>query len=182
LNGTAANAAARQKQEAVFMHTLVAMQHLTRREFSRGLRDLSDEDARKRIEPMNCISWIIGHMAWQEHICFVAGPQGSGIGTEYRAFANGSAASQPPLEDTMALWCATCDAADEWLHAATEESMSVMFVSPGLRGHRENAGTLLTRNIFHYWSHIGEISAVRQVLGHRAPEFVDMHGWSYGGL
>jgi hypothetical protein len=30
------------------------------------LTGLSDTDARQRLDPMNCISWIIGHLAWQE--------------------------------------------------------------------------------------------------------------------
>ena len=163
------------------MHTLVALQHLTREEFLRGLAGVSNEDARQRVGPMNCVGWIVGHMAWQEHVLFVAGPRGTRIDTEYRSFTTGSLSSQPSLEEALALWHTTCEAADLWLHAATEESMSELFDSPGLRGLGENAGTLLVRNIFHYWSHIGEISAIRQVLGHRAPEFVDMHKWSYGG-
>jgi hypothetical protein len=36
----------------------------------------------------------------------------------------------------------------------------------------ENAGTLLTCCIMHYWSHIGEIACVRSLLGHEAPQFV----------
>ena len=163
------------------MHSLVAMQHLTRREFLRGLRRISDEDSRKRVGPMNCISWIVGHMAWQEHLYFVAGPQGISTDAAHRAYGTGGAASEPPLEEPMALWRTTCEAADVWLHATTGESMREVFDSPGLRDLGENAGTLLVRNILHYWSHIGEISAIRQMLGHQAPEFVHMHGWSYGG-
>ena len=35
------------------------------------------------------------------------------------------------------------------------------------------AGTELLHVIYHYWGHIGEASAVRQMLGHPAPpEFV----------
>ncbi|NQU97532.1 MAG: DinB family protein [Chloroflexi bacterium] len=163
------------------MHTLVAMQQLTRKEFLRALKGVPDGDARRRVGPMNCISWTVGHMASQEHAYFVAGPRGSRMDEEHLAFATGRPASQPPLEDALALWHSTCDAADVWLCAATEEDMLQVFDSPGLRRLGENAGTLLVRNIFHYWSHIGEISAIRQVLGHRAPEFVDMHGWSYEG-
>ena len=34
-------------------------------------------------------------------------------------------------------------------------------------------GNLLQRVIYHYWSHIGEIIAIRQILGHaEVPEFV----------
>lgn len=163
------------------MHSLVEMQHLTRAEFLRGLAGLSDRDARRRIEPMNCISWIIGHMACQEHAYFVAWPQGREAAIEYKTFAYGSPASQPTFEETMALWRAASEAADALLHAADEESLKQLIIAPDPRVERENLGTRITRNIFHYWSHIGEISAIRQILGHRPPEFVDVHGWSYGG-
>jgi hypothetical protein len=34
-------------------------------------------------------------------------------------------------------------------------------------------GTLLLRNIYHYWFHLGEAHAIRQLLGHTdLPEFV----------
>ena len=40
---------------------------------------------------------------------------------------------------------------------------------------------LLLRNIYHYWYHLGEAGAVRQMLGHRdLPQFVgDMAGVQY---
>ena len=45
----------------------------------------------------------------------------------------------------------------------------------------ENFGALMVRCIFHTWCHLGEISSIRQILGHKPPQFVDMHGWAYGG-
>ncbi|MEZ4737344.1 MAG: hypothetical protein R3E79_60480 [Caldilineaceae bacterium] len=37
----------------------------------------------------------------------------------------------------------------------------------------EDVGTSLLRNIYHYWFHIGEAHAVRQLLGHtKIPQFV----------
>jgi len=153
------------------------MQHVTRKEFLRGLQDVGDEGARKRIDPMNCIGWIIGHLAWQEHVLFVAWPQGKEAEPQYRPYGFGSPPSQPPLEEVMTLWRVACDAADVWLHAADEESLQQVFTS----SEGENAGTLITRNIFHYWCHIGEISAIRQMLGHHhPPQFVNLHDWSYG--
>jgi hypothetical protein len=45
----------------------------------------------------------------------------------------------------------------------------------------ENVGTLLMRNIYHYWYHTGEAAAVRQMLGHKdLPQFVgDINQASY---
>jgi hypothetical protein len=153
------------------------MQHLSRKEFERNLQGMTDEDARKRIEPMNCISWIVAHVAHQQHMFFVDWPQGKESDPRYRGFGCGSPASQPPLAEVMALWRASCDAADVWLHAATEESLQGPFTSP----EGENGGTLIVRNIFHTWCHLGEISSIRQMLGHRPPEFVEMYEWSYDG-
>ena len=39
--------------------------------------------------------------------------------------------------------------------------------------HYQSFGTLLTRQIYHYWYHMGEIMAIRQLLDHpQRPEFV----------
>lgn len=160
------------------MHNFVQLQQLTRKELERGLEGLTDEDARKRIEPMNCISWIIGHLASQQHSFFVAWPQGKEPDPRYK-FGFGSTASQPPLDEVMALWQASCDEADAWLQAATEESLLQGGTEAGPRGG--NGGTRLVRNIFHTWCHIGEISSIRQMLGHKPPQFVNMHDWSFGG-
>ena len=47
-------------------HPLVIQLKFTRNEFKRALKGLSEEDAGKRLLPMNCISWNVGHLAWQE--------------------------------------------------------------------------------------------------------------------
>jgi len=44
-------------------HPLIVQLHFTRSEFKRALEGLSDADARRRLLPMNCISWNIGHLA-----------------------------------------------------------------------------------------------------------------------
>jgi hypothetical protein len=36
-----------------------------------------------------------------------------------------------------------------------------------------NIGTMITRMIYHYWYHNGEIQAIRQLFGHKnLPDFV----------
>jgi hypothetical protein len=42
---------------------LVTQLRFARSEFVRCLDGVSDEDAIKRLLPMNCISWIIGRLA-----------------------------------------------------------------------------------------------------------------------
>lgn len=125
------------------MHTLVQMQHLTRKEFERNLQGLTDEDARKRIEPMNCISWIVAHVAWQQHAFFVDWPQGKESDPRYRGFATDSPASQPPLAEAMALWWASCDEADVWLHAVTKDSLQLQ--SPLTSPERERRHSYSTQ-------------------------------------
>jgi len=41
-------------------HSLVTQLRFARSEFVRCLEGISDEDARHRIMPMNCISWMVG--------------------------------------------------------------------------------------------------------------------------
>jgi len=159
------------------MHTLVDMHYLARKEFERNLQGLTDEDARKRIEPMNCISWIIAHVACQYRAFFVDWPQGKETDPQYQVYGYGSPASQPSLEEAMTLWHNACQEADAWLQSATSESLqnNGAFTSP----ENENWGTLLVRSIFHTWCHLGEISSIRQILGHKPPQFVNMYDWSY---
>jgi hypothetical protein len=42
-------------------HPLITQLRFTRDEFVRGLTGLTDEEARRRFEPINSISWMIGH-------------------------------------------------------------------------------------------------------------------------
>jgi hypothetical protein len=57
-------------------HPLVTQLHIARSEFIRCLEGVSDEDARHRIMPMNCISWMVGHLATQEQYYFYLLPPG----------------------------------------------------------------------------------------------------------
>ena len=53
------------------IHPLVAQLHFTRSEFLRSIEGVSEEDAVRRIMPMNCISWYVGHLANQEQFFWV---------------------------------------------------------------------------------------------------------------
>ena len=155
------------------MHVLSEMVKLSRTEFERNLTGLSDEDARKRLEPMNCISWIIAHVANQHHAFFIALPGGRKVEERYRIYGFGNQPAQPPLEEALALWQEACRDSDAWLESATDEDM--MTVPEGMR-NGENMGTLMVRCIFHTWDHLGEISSIRQIFGHKPPQFVDILG------
>ena len=154
-------------------HPLVSQLRFTRSEFLRAVKGVGDDDARKRILPMNCISWNIGHLAWQEQRYFLHFGQGQMILREIdKSFANGAPASTPPLEEVLSAWHAITAAADPWLDAVTTETLQ----QPVIIDEQPSSiifGSLLQRMIYHYWYHTGENMAIRQQLGHkRLAQFV----------
>jgi hypothetical protein len=155
----------------------VTQLRFTRSEFQRALKGVTDEDARRRFEPMNCISWNIGHLAWQEQRYWLHFGQGEmplpGINKQ---FAYGAPACTPPLDEVWEAWRTVTSAADPWLDTLTTEDLARAMpraFRPGV-----TCGSLLLRVIYHYWYHIGESMAIRQMLGHTGlPDFVgDLDG------
>jgi hypothetical protein len=145
---------------------LVAQLRFTRSEFLRGLEGLTDEDARKRVMPMNCIAWMIGHLAWQEHNYWLKRAQGKEIAPELEEIAGWShPATTPALVTTMDAWRRVTAAGDEYLDSLTAADLERTLVVEG-RLYWENIGTMIQRCIYHYWYHLGEVQAVRQMLGH----------------
>ena len=69
-------------------------------------------------------------------------------------------------------WRAVTAAADGYLDTLTAELLETYFEWQGER-MSESVGTLLFRNTYHYWFHMGEAHAIRQMLGHPdLPQFV----------
>lgn len=162
------------------VHPLVEQLRFTRGEFRRGLEGVTDVEARRRFLPMNCISWNVGHLAWQEQRYWLLAPQGIMLLPEVdRQFAYGAPAASPPLAEVWSAWEAITAAADPWLDAATEETMLQEALRDGQPTGFSN-GTRFLKMIYHYWYHTGENAAIRQNLGHtNLPEFVgDIEGES----
>jgi uncharacterized damage-inducible protein DinB len=155
------------------LHPLVEQLRFTRREFQRALEGLSEEDARKRHLPMNCISWNVGHLAWQEQRYFITFAQGQVLLPELnQRFAVGAPASTPALADMQRAWQAVTTAADPWLESVTTEGLLRTYTTPSGEW-TTSFGNLLQRVIYHYWYHTGENMAIRQVLGnHGLGDFV----------
>lgn len=154
-------------------HPLVLQLRFTRSEFKRALAGLSDADARRRIMPMNCISWNIGHLAWQEQRYWLWRGQGQILLPQLNdLFAYGAPASTPPLDKMWSAWQTIINAADPWLDTLQTENLHESIIIDGVpNGY--TFGTLLQRVIYHYWYHTGENMAIRQQLGHTGlPEFV----------
>ncbi|MGZ3588166.1 MAG: DinB family protein [Candidatus Limnocylindrales bacterium] len=152
-------------------HPLVDQLRFTRSEWLRALRGTPEADALRRLEPMNSIGWIVGHLAWQEQRYWLTRAQGrTPLPFLDDTVASGGPATTPSLREMLAAWRQVTRAVDPWLDALTTEAMTTLL--PGL-GPRRSVGDSLHRVTYHYWFHIGEILAIRQLLGHpRRPEYV----------
>lgn len=156
-------------------HPIVLQLRFTRSEWRRALTGITDSEARQRFGPMNCISWNIGHLAWQEQRYWLWRGQNTILLPELNEqFAYGAPASTPDLDAILAAWNTVTQAADPWLDQLT----TVQLQEPQTLEARAQTitftfGSLMLRTIYHYWYHIGENMAIRQQLGHRdLPEFV----------
>ena len=156
---------------------LVTQLRFARSEFVRCLDGVSEEDGVKRLLPMNCISWIVGHLANQENGYWVFMAQGKALAPELRKLVGfGQPASTPPLADMWATWREVTAAADAYLDTLTPDILQTRLLWKG-EPLDETVGTLLQRNIYHYWFHTGEAHAIRQMLGHPdLPQFVGEFG------
>ena len=160
------------------IHPLVSQLRFARREFARCFEGVPPEDACRRVEPMNCLSWTLGHLASQEHFFWVELAQGQNIAPGLRELVGyRQPASTPPWDQMWTLWHAITKEADAYLDNLKPEDLDTRFVWQG-KPVPETVGTLLLRNTYHYWFHLGKAHAIRQMLGHAdLPVFVgDMSG------
>jgi len=156
-------------------HPLVLQLRFTRSEFQRALAGVQEGDAQRRFLPMNCISWVAGHMADQEQRYWFRLRQGKLLLPEiHTGFKYGAPASTPPLAAMQEAWSTITQAADPWLDTLTSDLLQERH-QPHAGGPDDffTFGSLMQRVIYHYWYHTGEIMSIRQLLGHaNLPEFV----------
>jgi uncharacterized damage-inducible protein DinB len=154
-------------------HPLIVQLRFTRSEFKRALEGLSDADARRRLLPMNCISWNIGHLAWQEQRYWLTRMQGQTPLLQLNELVGyGQPACTPPLADMWEAWHTITQIIDPFLDTLTTEQLQETRYSDDWQTDY-TAGNLLQRIIYHYWYHTGENMAIRQMLGHtNLAEFV----------
>ena len=159
-------------------HPLVLQLRFTRREFLRALRNVMPEEAHRRFEPMNSISWIVGHMAWQEQLYWLTHAQGITVAPAVNKAGSGAAASTPDFSEMMAAWTLITETADPWLDTLTSAALKTHSVGRDGKPYKESIGSRLWRTNHHYWYHTGESQAIRQLLGHTGlPSFIgDQHG------
>ena len=155
------------------VHPLVDQLRFARSEFRRGLEGVTEEEAQRRLLPMNCISWNVGHLAWQEQRYWLTRAQNKTLRPEVNEqFRNGGEACTPRLEEAWDAWRDIVAASDPWLDEVTTETLRSSVPIDG-KPSEYIYGSLLQRMIYHYWYHTGENAAVRQQLGHRGlPDFV----------
>jgi len=154
-------------------HPLVDQLRFTRSEWLRGLAGISDEDGSRHFSPMNCISWIVGHLAWQEQRYYLQRAQEKIIFPELNTtFAYGAPMSTPALSHTMGLWQQVTQASAPYLDAVSTDALQQDLLLEG-KPVGQSVGSAMRRMTYHYWYHLGEVQAIRQLLGHTAlPEYV----------
>lgn len=147
-------------------HPLVEQFRFTRSEWLRGLAGVPAADALRHFGPMNCISWTVGHLAWHEQRYWLQFGQGRLLYPHLNElFAYGAPMSSPDLDEMLSAWRAVTAEADTFLDNLTTDGLLAPLLREG-RDVGQTVGSALRRITYHYWYHIGEIQAIRQMLGH----------------
>lgn len=148
-------------------HPRIDQFRFTRAEWLRGLQNISDEDGQRHFGPMNCIAWTVGHLAWHEQRYWLefAMLQPPAYPELNKIFAYGAPMSSPLLSDMLATWQAVTRLVDPYLDSLTSETLLGDLPRKG-KSVGQSVGSALQRVTYHYWYHIGEIQAIRQMLGH----------------
>jgi hypothetical protein len=154
-------------------HPLVDQFRFTRREWLRGLEGVSEEDGARHFGPMNCISWNVGHLAWHEHRYWLQLAQNKVLFPQLNEiYAYGAPMSTPSFAEMLDMWHTVTQAADLFLDNLTTEGLQADLLREG-KSVGQSIGSGMRRMTYHYWYHIGEIQAMRQMLGHtNLPEYV----------
>ena len=154
-------------------HPMVDQVRFARSEFVRSLEGVTNEEAIQRFGSMNSIGWIIGHMANQEQRFWFERRGESILIPELDDLVGfGKPASTPPLDEMWSAWRTITDASNPFLDTLTTDDLQTFYTANGVPSP-DSVGTMMMRQIDHYWFHNGEAQAIRQLLGHiNLPQFV----------
>ena len=148
-------------------HPIVDQLRFTRSEWLRGLRGLTEKDGAQHCGQMNSIGWIVGHLTWQEQRYLLDRPQGIVLYPEIRKeFAFGAPMSTPSLDEMLKAWRKVTRTTNAFLDGLTTEALLIDLPLDG-KPSGQTQGSAIRRLTYHYWFHIGEIQAIRQILGHK---------------
>ena len=122
---------------------------------------------------MNSIGWIVGHLAWQEQRTLILRRKGELPFPDLNEQVGfGAPMTTPSLTAMRNIWNSVVKDSDEFLESATTKDLMRELPLDG-RPSGQNLGSALRRMTFHYWFHIGEIQAIRQLLGNKGlPAYV----------
>jgi hypothetical protein len=149
------------------VHPLVQQFLFTRSELLRGLKGLTEDEGARHFGQMNCISWTVGHLAWHEQKYWLERAQNIILFPDLNnEFAYGAPMSTPSLKKTLAAWRKVTSASTAFLEALDSTTLSAELLRKG-KPVGQTLDSALYRITYHYWYHIGEIQAVRQMLGHQ---------------
>jgi len=138
-----------------------------RSEFQRGFEGVSEEDSQRRLMPINSIAWIVGHLAWHEQHYWLKRAQGIiPFPRLDEVAANGKPPAEVSLKEMSDLWQEVINVSEDYLINLSKNDMEKRLVVNG-KELAANIGTMITRVTYHYFYHIGEMQAVRQLLGHK---------------
>jgi hypothetical protein len=154
-------------------HPLVDQLRFTRSEWLRGLAGVTEEEGAHHFAAMNCVSWTVGHLAWHEQRTFLQRPQNKILFPQLNElFAYGAPMNTPSLQEMLEIWRVVTDTSNPYLDTlTTEKLLTELLLNGEVVG--QSRGSALRRITYHYWYHIGEIQAVRQMLGQtNLPEYV----------
>ena len=80
--------------------------------------------------------------------------------------------STPSFEEIVEIWHSVTKEVDPFLNELTTEKLLIDMLREG-KSVGQSIGSAMRRVTYHYWYHIGEIQAIRQMLAHKnLPEYV----------
>ena len=104
-------------------HPLILQLRFARSEFMRAVEGVTEAEAQQRFLPMNCISWTIGHLAWQEQRYWLTYSQDKTPMLHLNELVGyGRPACTPPLAEMLTTWQTITQASDPFLDQITRNS------------------------------------------------------------
>ncbi|MFT7587268.1 MAG: hypothetical protein ACI9EW_003710, partial [Cellvibrionaceae bacterium] len=143
------------------VHPLIEQMQFAKQKWLIGHDDLSAEEGGKRLGNANSIGWMVGHLAGFDQAVWLERPLGIVLNEAVKACGYGRPASTPDSDEMLAAWHAIQEHVNNVHKQLTADDL---WICPGTSS--ENLGTLILRQMWHYWYHLGEMQAVRQAMGH----------------